>query len=198
MSQETSPITYEKMMALFLETREQFRETREQFKETREQIAETARIAKKTQKKLGQFSTRFGEIIEKMLGGDNIIKQFQNLGYADLDFFCENQKFRNKKLGIKGEIDLFIENGVVAILIEVKTTLETEDVRKHIQRMEEFRRCVEAKGGDKRRFVGAVAGAVIKGDAAEFAIENGLYVIAQAGNSFQIVAPPEGFVAKEW
>ena len=161
------------------------------FLETREQI-------KQTNKDVAGLTSSIGKIIEGMIGGDNIIDQFQALGYADLDDFCENKKFRNKKLGIKGEIDLFIENGVIAILVEVKTTLETADVRKHIQRLENFRRCVDAKGGDKRRFIGAVAGAVIKGDAAEVAIENGLYVIVQAGDSFKIVTPPEGFKATEW
>ena len=178
-------------MALFLENREQIQQVTEQMKKTDLTV-------EKMSKELGRFSNRIGEIIEGMIGGESIIEQFQALGYTDLDYYCENQKFRNKKLGIKGEIDLFIENGDFAILVEVKTTLETADVRRHIKRLEEFRRCVDAKGGDKRRFIGAVAGAVINGDAAEFAQENGLYVIVQAGDSFKIVSPPDGFKVKEW
>jgi hypothetical protein len=48
------------------------------------------------------------------------------------------------------------------------------------------------------RFIGAVAGAVIKGDSEEFAHENGMYVIVQSGEAVEIVTPPKGFKAKEW
>jgi Holliday junction resolvase-like predicted endonuclease len=54
----------------------------------------------------------------------NIVEKFEALGYDELDRCSEKQTFRNKKLGVKGEIDLFIENGDIAILIEVKTSLE--------------------------------------------------------------------------
>jgi len=51
---------------------------------------------------------------------------------------------------------------------------------------------------DKRRFIGAVAGAVVEGDAEAFAHENGMYVIVQSGKAVEIITPPEGFAAKEW
>jgi hypothetical protein len=92
---------------------------------------------------------------------------------------------------------LFLENGEVAILIEVKTTLETTDVRHHIERLKKYRRYADAKG-DRRRFIGAVAGAVVDGEAADVAHDNGMYVIVQSGEAVEIVTPPEGFQAKEW
>jgi len=91
-----------------------------------------------------------------------------------------------------------LENGDVAVLIEVKTTLETADVRKHIERMEKFRRWTDAKGVAPKRYIGAVAGAVIQEEAEEFAHENGMYVIVQSGDAVEIITPPEGFRAKEW
>ena len=63
--------------------------------------------------------------------------------------------------------------------------------------MEKFRRVSDIKG-DKRRFIGAVAGAVVKGDAEEVAHENGMYAIVQSGEAVEIVSVPEGFKAKEW
>jgi hypothetical protein len=108
-------------------------------------------------------------------------------------------KYGSRRLGTNGQIDLLLENGDVAILIEVKTTLETADVRKHIERLEKYRRWVDSKGkGDNMRFIGAVAGAVIEGEADKFAMENGMYVIVQSGEAVEIVTPPEGFKAKEW
>ena len=195
MSEQT--LTYEKMMALFLETREQMKETDRRIQATDRIVKENAEQLKATQKEVGKLGSRIGEMIVSMVKG-NIVEKFQALGYDNLDDYCEKKKFKNKKLGIKGEIDLFVENGDIAILVEAKTTLETKDVRDHIDRLEKFRRCIDAKGVDQRRFIGAVAGAVIIGDAAEFAIENGLYVIVQSGEAFEIMPPPEGFTAKEW
>ena len=187
----------EKTERIVQETTEQMKETAEQMKETDLKIQKTAEQIERTNKDVGGLSSSVGAMITSMVKG-NIVEKFQTLGYRNLDDFCEKKKFKNNKLGIDGEIDLFVENGDIAILIEVKTTLETADVRKHIARLEAFRRCVDAKGVDKRRFIGAVAGAVIEGDAAEFAIENGLYVIVQSGEAFEIKAQPEGFVAKKW
>ena len=81
----------------------------------------------------------------------------------------------------------------------MKTTLETADVRRHIGKIEKYRRYAQARGiCEHQRFIGAVAGAVVEGDAAEFAQENGMYVIVQSGNAVEIVPPSEGFKAKEW
>jgi hypothetical protein len=91
-----------------------------------------------------------------------------------------------------------LENGEIAILIEVKTTLETADVRTHIERLEKYRKCADLGGFDKRRFIGAVAGAVVPTEVANFAQKKGMYVIVQSGEAVVIVTPPEGFKAKEW
>ena len=211
MSVQPSPLTYEGILEMFRETREQFRETREQmketdrkfqetdrqFKETDRKIQEAAEQIKQTQKAIAALGSRIGEIVENMVAG-NIIDKFQALGY-DVTGCSPNKSFKNKELGIKGEIDLLLDDGDVAILIEVKTSLETADVREHMERLAKYRRYADARGfGDKQRFIGAVAGAVVKSDAADFAQENGLYVIVQSGEAVEIITPSEGFLPKEW
>ena len=253
--QQQTPLTYERILELFHETREQFRETREQFQETREQfrltdlrlaqqfqetaqetdrerkefarewrqqiqesereriefarewrqrsqeldrkIQETWAQIKQTNKDVGGLTSSIGAIVANMVKG-NIVEKFEALGYHDLDDCCEKKKFKNKKLKIKGEIDLFLENGSIAILIEVKTTLETKDVRDHIERLEKFRRYIDARGDDKRQFIGAVAGASVDDEVADFALESGMYVIVQSGEAVEIVPTPEGFQARKW
>jgi len=101
--------------------------------------------------------------------------------------------------GGHGEIDLLLDDGPIGILIEVKTTLKTDDVREHIERIGKYRRYAEEKGfGGQRRFIGAVAGALVSKETAKFAQDNGMYVIVQSGDAIEIVASPEGFRAKEW
>lgn len=155
------------------------------------------RMSKKTDKKISKLGSRIGEIIECMVEG-NIVKKFQSLGY-DVEECSRNKSFDNRKLGISGEIDLLVGDGDISILIEVKTTLEEADVLDHIERLEKYRRHADANGGkNKCRFLGAVAGAVVRKKAVETAFINGLYVIVQSGEAVKIVKPPDGFKAKEW
>ena len=179
----------------FEEIRERFYQADLRMEKIELMFQETNRQMKETDKKISALGSRIGDIVENMVGG-NIVDKFQNFDY-EITQCSRRSVFKNNKLGISGQVDLFLENGEVAILIEVKTTLETADVRQHIERLEKYRRYADAKG-DKRRFIGAVAGAVVEGEAADVAHSNGMYVIVQSGDAVEIITPPEGFIAKEW
>ena len=130
--------------------------------------------------------------------GQNIAKQFQEkFGYIIESHSREKTFGENLPKGLQGEIDLFLENGDMAIVIEVKTTFKAKNVGGLKDKLEKFRRVSDLKG-DKRRFIGAIAGAVIEGDAVSIAHENGFYVIAQSGKAMEILPTPEGFQAREW
>ena len=167
------------------------------FEDTDRIVQKAAEAVERASVIVGNLGNRIGEIVENMVKS-NIADKFEKYEYFVSDEGCERNKFKNKKLGIDGEIDLFLENGDIAILIEVKAALELKDVRRHIKRMEEFRLYTDARGVDNRRFIGAVAGAVVDKDAQELAIANGFFVIVQSGEFFEIVPPPAGFVAKKW
>ena len=188
MSQQQIPLTAEIILEMFRETREQFRETdrrmAQMFKETAEQMKETDR-------RIGSLTSRIGEIVENMVGGD-IVGQFQALNIA-IKSHSRDKTFGTRGTSESGQIDVFLENGDVVILIEVKTKPTADDIREHIERLEKYR----CYGEDKRRILGAVAGAVVSDDVVKFAHKQGLYVIVQSGEAVEIIAP-EGFVAKEW
>jgi len=186
MSQQISPLTYEKILDLFQQSREELREMREQMKKTDEQI-------EKTNKKVESLGSRIGEIIESMVGGSNIVKQFQALN-IDIHAHSRDKTFGKRGTDESGEIDVFLENGDLVVLVEVKTKPTQGDVRDHIERMKKYR----LYGNDKRRIIGAVAGAVVPDKVAEFAHRKGMYVIVQSGEAVEIIPAPEGFKAKEW
>jgi len=205
MPEQQTPLSYEGILELMRENERKFvlmsQETDRKFQETAEQIEkmsqETGQKIKETNKQIAALGSRIGEIVKNMVAG-NIIEKFQKLGY-DVTGCSPNKSFKNKELGISGEIDLLLDDGKVAILIEVKTTLETADVRTHIKRLTKYRRYADARGfGDKQRFIGAVAGTVVKDEAAQLAQENGMYVIVQSGEAVKIIPPPEGFRVREW
>ena len=194
-------ITYDGMMKMIQGNiraiQKMRRETKERVAENEREMQELRLQMKRTSKIVGDLGNSIGRIIEHMVAGHSIIKKFQALDYV-IESYSRNKTFGHSlSKDMRGEIDLFLENGDIAILIEVKTTLETKDVRKFIRDLEKFRHVADMKG-DKRRFIGAVAGAVIEGDAMNFAHENGLYVIVQSGKAVEIVDVPEGFQAKEW
>jgi len=189
MSTQQIPLTLESVLELF-------RETREQMKETDRKIQEAAEQIKKTNHEVGKLSSSVGRLVESMVAG-NIVKKFQALGH-NINRCSRDSCFDNYDLDIHGEIDLLLENGDIAILIEVKTTLKKDDVDDHIERIKKYRRCADASGGDRRRYLGAVAGASVSEDTAIFAHRKGMYVIVQSGDAVEIVTPPQGFTAKEW
>ena len=198
MSEQQGALTYEGILEMLWESGREFdRRMEESRREFDQRMKETDRRMKETDKRISKLGSRIGEIVECMVEG-NIVEKFQALGY-DVRECSRNKSFVNKKAGIYGEIDLFVGDGDIAILIEVKARLETADVREHIERLEKYRRHADAMSSkNKRRFIGAVAGAVVTEKASETAHENGLYVIVQSGETVKIVTPPDGFTAKEW
>ena len=96
---------------------------------------------------------------------------------------------------ISFEIDILLENVYKAMLVEVKTKLTEERINKHIIRLEKMRRYADLHG-DKRTFLGAVAGFAITDDVRKHALERSFYIIEPDGENFNII-PPSG-QAKEW
>ena len=197
-------LTMEKRDAEY--AREKEKRDAEYAREKEKRDAEYDKMRKDLNRKIGDLTGSIGRIIEHMLG-ERIIEKFQALGYGVTHPVRRNCTFVNTKMGIEGEFDLTLVDTDTIILISVKTTLKTKDVRRHLKKIKEFRRHIEAVGFKQppfthllptTRFFGAVAGAVAEKEAIDFAHQNGLYVIVQSGEAVEIVPTPEGFQAKEW
>jgi len=145
---------------------------REQMRETREQIA--------------RLGDRLGQLVAAMVEG-GIVRMFKDLGY-EFDVYTPRQRFGNKALNIYGEVDLFLENGDIALLVEVKTNLSIDDVKEHQERLENFRLVADVKN-DKRQFIAAVVGGVIQKNVRDFALKQGMFVVQQSGENVEIIAP---------
>jgi hypothetical protein len=182
-------ITYESVLGLIQQFAE---EANVRSAETDRRIQEVAEQQKKLQKEVGSLGSRIGEIIEYMIGGD-IVEQFQALNIA-IKSLSRDKTFGTRGTDESGQIDVFLENGDIVILVEVKTKPTVDEVREHIERLEKYR----LYGDDKRRILGAVAGAVFSDSVIKFVHNQGMYVIIQSGVAVEIVTPPKGFKAKEW
>jgi hypothetical protein len=182
------------------ETRESQKELREsqkatdrQMKETDRRMQETDKRMQETDKRLGKLGNRFGEVVEYMIA-PNLCEKFTDFG---LVFPKANSGTRVSDYvnNIHFEVDVMLENGDKALLVEVKTKLLTEHIKEHIKRLEKMRNYADLHG-DKRMFLGAVAGVVVTANVKEYALKQGLFLIEPSGESFNIT-PPQG-KPKEW
>ena len=90
-------ITYEQMMALFLENREQMKESAKEFD----------RRIKETNQQIAKLGNRLGELVESMVEGE-IIQMFKDLGY-DFDVCNKSFQFRNKDWTFMAKLTFFLK-----------------------------------------------------------------------------------------
>ena len=197
-------VTPEEVWAILREVAAGHKETDRLIKESREeqkknaerlerQQEETDRQMKETDKRLGKLGNRMGEVVEYMVA-PNLREKFRDLG-LNFPTVSQNSDVADYDNKIFLEIDVMLENGDKAMLVEVKTKLTTEHVNSHIERLEKMRKHADLRG-DKRIFLGAVAGAVVTANVKEYALRQGFYVIEPSGETFNIT-PPNG-QPKEW
>ena len=188
-----NPPTFESVWVAMQETDRIVKEVGRKQEETARIIEENARQMKEYNKRFGEFSKRFGEVVEYMIA-PNLREKFWEMGLK-FNQANSNAVFSDDNKVTLFEVDILLENGDKAMLVEVKTKLTTENVQDHIKRIEKMRKYADLHG-DKRAFLGAVAGVVMASNVKEYALGQGFYVIEPSGETFNIT-PPNG-QPKEW
>jgi hypothetical protein len=148
-----------------------------------------------TKRMIGDMGNRFGELAEHLVA-PNIKRKFDVLGFAfdtsSLDIRIEEQGNPNTVT----EVDILLENGDVVVAVEVKAKPKRSSVDDHVKRMELLRQRAD-KRNDKRKYHGAIAGAIMEAQVRDYALKTGFYVIEQTGDTVKICIP-EGFTPREW
>ena len=191
--QDANPPSFESVWAILEENAQGMKELRESHKELSEIQKKTEHIVERNAVEMGRLSKRMGEVVEYMVA-PNLCEKFNELGF---NFSQSNQNtiVSDKKNKISLEIDVFLQNYSKAMLVEVKTTPTTENVKEHIKRLEKMRKYADLHG-DKRTFLGAVAGVVITDNVKEYVLKQGFFVIEPSGEGFNITSP--NGQPKEW
>jgi hypothetical protein len=139
-----------------------------------ESQTETERIFKEQKKdfdaRLGEYVNLFGQVTEYTMA-PKLREKFRELG-LDFPKTSRNTKVNDEINGISFETDVMLENGDKAMLVEVKTKLTVERINKHMERLEKMRIYANLHG-DKRTFLGAVAGVVVTDEARNYALNQG-------------------------
>jgi hypothetical protein len=210
-TQTANPPGFETVWAILQENAQGMKELRESQKETAASQKETDRIVKETaaslketervmkenaaefNRRLGRYINLFGEFTESMMAA-NLCEKFTEFGF----YFPRanpNVYVNDRVNQIFLEIDIMLENGDKAMLVEVKTKLTIERIKSHIERLEKMRKYADLRG-DKRTFLGAVASVVLTDEARNYVLNQGFYLIEPSGVSFNIITPQAG--PKEW
>ena len=172
-------------------------ETRRQQEKTDLQMKETERILKENaldfNNRLGALTNLFGDMTEHMVA-PKLREKFFKIG-LDFPRANTNARVNDRVNNISFEVDITLENGDKAMLVEVKTKLTIERINAHIERLEKMRRYADLHG-DKRTFLGAVAGIVVTDEVKNYALSQGFYFIEYSGENFYITSPDGN--PKEW
>jgi len=191
-------LDFEQVWAALMENREQLKETDRIVKEVAESQKATDRQIQRTDSELGKLNKRMGEVVEFMVA-PNLREKFKEFG-LNFSESSQRKEIIDKDNKISFEIDVFLENYSKAMLVEVKTTPTTEDVKDHVKRLEKMRKYADLHGNSglksKRTFLGAVAGVVITDNVRKYILKQGFFVIEPSGEGFNIT-PPNG-KPKEW
>jgi len=184
-------MTWNDIQALVAELAIQSKETDRKFQETDRKFQETRELLDRLSRRFGDLGNRLGEFVEAMVE-PALVDLFCARG---LDVSEVHRRVTSRRGGEAIEIDLLVVDGDTAVAVECKSRLTKEEVERHVERMNKFKRLLP-KYADMQ-IHGAVAGMVVDEDAVEAAQAAGLWVLAQSGETVTLRNDPD-FTPRVW
>jgi len=175
------------------EDRKKWAELWKGFAETKEKFDKADRQISNTNEKVGGLEKTFGEVVEHLVA-PGIEDRLAQYGLVFENVY-PNAKVKENRQTL-AEIDLLLEGDDALLVVEIKAKVKTGDVEKHAARLEKLRKHYDRRK-DRRRLIGAMAGAVFNSMEKKAALDAGFFVIVQSGDTMQMDVP-EGFKPKEW
>ena len=168
----------EKFDKLIAEADRRQKQIDRQLEETRRQMQDTDRRLKKTDE---LFNSQWGKLVESLVEGD-LVALLQARG---IEVQSTHPRVSGRRNGEHYEFDILAINGEEVVVVEVKTTLRSEDVTYFLEKLARFTEYEPVWKG--KHIYGAVA--YLKTDASvqAYAERQGLFVIRATGNSASII-----------
>ena len=169
--QEKSAQETEKIKKLIAETARRQEETDRQMKETDRRLKKTDEL----------FNSQWGKLVESLVEGDLVAL----LNARGIEVESTHPRVSGRRNGEHYEFDILAINGGEVVVVEVKTTLRSEDVTHFLGKLARFTEYEPVWKGKK--IIGAVA--YLKSDAnvQAYAERQGLFVIRATGSSASII-----------
>lgn len=153
-------------------------ETARQMRETDRRLQESDRRLERTE---SFFTSQWGKLMESLVEGD-LIPLLNGRGIA---VEHTHERCKGRRNGEHFEFDILAVNRRDVVVVEVKTTLRSEDVTRFLSKLSRFTDLAREYRG--KRILGAVA--YLKSDSAvtTYAERRGLFVIRATGSSASIL-----------
>lgn len=166
------------------EVKEQSRLTAEQMKRTDERIERTSR-------EVSTLTNKWGQFVENMVA-PACATLFAARG---IPVHSVSQRARCHRDGVVMEIDVLVVNGDHVVLVEVKSAMTMADVDRHLERLAKFKLGFPEYAN--RQVHGAIAGVDQPKHVIDYAVENGMFVLVQQGETMTILNS-EAFTPTSW
>ena len=160
------------------EAKRRDKKAKRQMEELREQMKDTDRRLKKTDE---LFNSQWGKLVESLVEGDLI----PLLLARDIKVESTHRRVDGRRNGEHYEFDILAINGVEVVVVEVKTTLRSEDVTHFLGKLARFTEYEPVWKGKK--ILGAVAYLKTDTFVQTYAERQGLFVIRATGSSASII-----------
>ena len=157
-----------------------------------EQVSqENQRVNRQLSKQLGELGGKWGLFVENM-----VTPACENLFVSrGIPVHEVTQRTKRRRQGETLEIDVLVTNAGHVLVVEVKSTLGIEDIQDFVLDLERFKAFFPEHSD--RVVYGAVAGIAMDDGADRYAYRQGLFVLAQSGESVAILNG-DGFQPKSW
>ena len=174
------------------ETDRKFQETDRKFQENDRQIQETTQNIERVNR---QLSLQLGALSQQLgaLGGkwgqfvENLVAPACKTLFLErgIPVHQVSQRVKRFEQGETLEIDVLVQNQHHVMAVEVKSTLGIEDVRAFIEDLDRFHQFFPEQA--ERQLYGAVAAVTFDSGADRYAYRQGLFVLAQSGDTMAIL-----------
>jgi hypothetical protein len=179
--QETERILHEQSQ----ENRQRFQEMERLLKEesqrTEHEIREVNKEIKEVNKQIGNLGGKWGRFVENMVA-PACETLFLKWG---ISVYQVSQLVKKRLNGKTLEIDVLVISEDHVLVVQVKSSLEVDDVKELIEDLRQFRLFFPEYC--QKQLYGAVAGIKIEGGADKYAYRQGLFVLAQAEEAVAIL-----------
>lgn len=150
---------------------------------------------KETDRWTGRPDRLFGDS-NRYMDLPNLTQKFRELGFV-FERTYKDATINDKKNNISIAIDITLESSDKIMIVEARTKPTNDCINKHIERMREVRRYGDLHG-EKRKYLGAIAGKDFSDNVKTFAMKNGFYIIEPSEETFIITAPEGIYSPREW
>lgn len=159
--------------------------TEKQEKSAKEAEKQRKEADRRMRKLEGLFTSQWGALMESLVEGD-LVALLQERG---IEVESTHPRASGRRNGEHYEFDILAINGEEVVVVEVKTTLRSEDVTHFLEKLARFTEYEPVWRGKK--IFGAVA--YLKTDASvqAYAERQGLFVIRATGSSASIINPTD-------